>query len=221
MEQNHKICTRCKKDKPLAEFHFDKKGKFGRHSSCKVCAKHRRRTERAVIMHIFAHQKDASIRKGYSLPSYSREELTEWLYENDFKLLYENWVQSDYNKDLYPSVDRINNYKSYNINNIQLITFKENHSNFADDIRNARNKGEQRCKEVHRYSLSGDYIDSFHSIMEANRQTGIYHISCASSGKRPHAGGFKWSFTKRAGYNVLSKQVNIKDSYIAEYSLVV
>ena len=32
-----KTCTKCKETKTLDGFHTDKKGKFGKHSKCKIC----------------------------------------------------------------------------------------------------------------------------------------------------------------------------------------
>ena len=33
----NKTCTKCKETKTLDGFHSDKKGKFGKHSKCKIC----------------------------------------------------------------------------------------------------------------------------------------------------------------------------------------
>lgn len=53
-------------------------------------------------------------------------------------------------------------------------------------------------KKVKRYSLEGDYIDTFNSLSEAGKELGDVnkkkHISEVCNGKRKTAYGFKWSF---------------------------
>lgn len=34
-----KVCSKCNEEKPLDEFHKQKRGKYGRRSQCKVCAR--------------------------------------------------------------------------------------------------------------------------------------------------------------------------------------
>lgn len=50
------------------------------------------------------------------------------------------------------------------------------------------------CKEVHQYTLSGDYITSYKSDTAAQEATGIakQNISKCTLGKRPNAGGYQW-----------------------------
>ena len=59
---------------------------------------------------------------------FTKEEFIEWLDKNDtlFKKLYNNWVESNYDKKLSPSIDRIDNDGDYSLDNIQLITVIEN-----------------------------------------------------------------------------------------------
>jgi hypothetical protein len=51
-------------------------------------------------------------------------------------------------------------------------------------------------KKIDQYSMSGEYIDTFCGINEANRITKIQRagIYMACSGKRNHAGGFIWKY---------------------------
>lgn len=41
-----KTCAKCKKEKPLEEFHKQPSGKFGRHSYCRLCANEVQRCSR-------------------------------------------------------------------------------------------------------------------------------------------------------------------------------
>lgn len=43
-----------------------------------------------------------------------------------FNLVYQNWVESGYNKILTPVTDRINNNGNYSLDNIQFLTSYEN-----------------------------------------------------------------------------------------------
>lgn len=58
-----------------------------------------------------------------------------------------------------------------------------------------------QVKEVHQYDLNGKYINSFKSVNEASRQTGInnHAISLNASKAKSYnksAGGFQWSYEK-------------------------
>lgn len=59
------------------------------------------------------------------LPSYTKEQFKEWLYDNNFKELYDSWAKSGYKKELKPSADRKDDFLPYAINNITLADGKK------------------------------------------------------------------------------------------------
>ena len=64
----------------------------------------------------------------------SKKEWEEWCYETSnykkFIEIYNNWVKSNFENKLSPSVDRIKNNKSYTKDNIQWLTKSENCQKF-------------------------------------------------------------------------------------------
>lgn len=131
MNSVSKICTRCNEDKTLEYFNIFAKGLHGRRSICKVCRHKydvaRRRTQRGLSFKIYYNQVKSCKRRNMDLPTYTKEELYEWLINDiNFEELYKNWVQSDFSTKLVPSVDRLDNKLSYTFNNIQLVTWEEN-----------------------------------------------------------------------------------------------
>lgn len=60
----------------------------------------------------------------------SKEDWYKWCYEEKnykkFMKIYNNWVQSGFNQKLVPSIDRINNDKTYEVGNLQWLTLSEN-----------------------------------------------------------------------------------------------
>jgi len=65
--------------------------------------------------------------------------------------------------------------------------------NFDEKI--LKNKLKRVKREYKLYQLdlkTNGVINEFNSIKEAEEETNIKHISCVLSGKRNHAGGFKW-----------------------------
>ena len=57
----------------------------------------------------------------------------EWMYANSYEELFDNWASSDYDAMLKPSVDRLDSYKGYTYNNIQLGTWRQNLDNAQID----------------------------------------------------------------------------------------
>lgn len=60
----------------------------------------------------------------------SKNEWNDWCYDiknyKKFIMIYNNWVKSNFNEGLSPSVDRINNDLSYTPENIQWLTKLDN-----------------------------------------------------------------------------------------------
>ena len=79
-------------------------------------------------------------------------------------------------------------------NDVTNLEWCTNRFNFEHAVK----VGLQKVKAVHRYSLDGDYIDSFERIHWAGKATGIgyQNISAVCRGTRRVAGGYRWSFTK-------------------------
>lgn len=69
-------------------------------------------------------------RKNFDLElPFSKEEFIQWLKTNYWEKLnnmYQEYIDSGYDKYLCPSIDRINDYDSYCFPNMQLLTWREN-----------------------------------------------------------------------------------------------
>lgn len=108
-------------------------------------------------------------------------ELEEWLTkQNNFDELYSNWANSDYNKNLTPSIDRIDNSKSYTIDNIELVTWQENDKRGSEYLKSKMNKHGY----VSVYYESGEYIDSYTSISEASKIHNCPNLPKVITGER-------------------------------------
>lgn len=131
------ICIKCKEIKFENEFHKEKQNKNGLSSICKKCKYERNlnydRTIKGVINKIWQKQLFNSNKRKHPKPNYTKKELEEWiLNQSNFEKLYNDWVNSGYDKWLKPSVDRLDDTIGYNFNNIQLITWKENDLKFKN-----------------------------------------------------------------------------------------
>jgi hypothetical protein len=195
-----KICSSCGENKILSEFYKHKKNKDGLRYFCKECNKSKtikyQRTEKGLIYKIYEKQRVSSKKRKHNPPNYTKEELCEWVLSQDnFKNLYKNWVDSNYFTKLTPSIDRLDDYKPYTLNNIQVVTWEENlNKSYNDRKSGINNKG---SKKVYQYSLEGDFIKEYYSVAEAFRQTEIRHISEVCNDIYKTTGGFKWSYEKQ------------------------
>lgn len=185
-----KKCTKCGKIKDSSLF---------KHKICKQCIyKHRKNwglTHKGIAYTTYSTQKRNSKLRNHPLPSYTKEELYKWLISQDrFESLYDEWVKSNYDRWIKPSVDRINDYKPYTINNIQLTTWGENNIRAHMDVINGINN--KQNTSIDQYSITGEYIETFHSIHDAGRKTNTYYqnISKVCRGLRNSAGGYIWKY---------------------------
>lgn len=167
-----KVCSKCKQEKDVSMYGKEKGGKDGYRAECKECKKANRsardKTKRGCILVSYNNQKVNSKRRGDNPPSYSLEELIEWMQDNaEFHIMYNTWVNSGYMKDLKPSIDRINDYRGYSLDNIQLTTWGENNARFWNDTKTGINT--KKCKPIRSIdTITGDIVE-YHSLSNALR----------------------------------------------------
>ena len=194
-----KQCKQCKTY--TNNFSPDKRREDGLYSYCKNCVNKKvkllQKTKEGLITKIYSHQRSSSRKRKHELPAYSLKQLRDWCFSQDiFHKLYNDWKDSGYNKKLRPSCDRIDNAKHYSLNQLQLMTWEQNHFKASTDMKSGNLVSGIPYKAVEQRDLSGRIISIYISTQEASRLTGIYQsgISMVCSGKRKHAGGFIWSF---------------------------
>lgn len=194
-------CIKCGELKTSSLFVKDKTIISGYKLLCKNCdrlrAKKYRQTKRGLISQIYNHQKQNSKRRGYNNPNYTKNQLMEWIIcQPLFFELFETWEQCNYHKELTPSVDRKDDYKSYTIDNIQLMTWGQNRKKSYKDVKYGINN--KKSKTTLQLDMNGNFIKEYYSLKEASRSTGIQfsNISACCLGKKghSHAGGFKWKY---------------------------
>lgn len=152
-----------------------------------------RKTKKGLICVIYNNEKIRSKNKGWPAPEYDLITLRRWLLSQDtFHILYDQWVDSGYDLDLKPSIDRLDNYKPYSLDNIQIVTWKDNNERGTNDQVIGINT--KNCDAVMQLDREGNIIKEFHSIRSAGRETGIDsgNINLVCNGKRLTAGGYKW-----------------------------
>ena len=195
-----KICTKCNNFKKSTEYHKQKANKDGLQFHCKACDKdynlNRKRTKDGLISRIYNDQRGNSKQKGNPMPNYTLIELRSWIYSNSsFNKLYKEWVDSNYKKCLVPSCDRINDYKAYTIDNLQLTTWEKNKARGHADIKAGINN--KKSKSVLQLDKNGLFVSEHYSIHQAGRATSnsFGNISQCCLGNRNIAGGFRWIFS--------------------------
>ena len=194
-----KHCPICKKEKLLKEFNRDTKNKDGLHTYCRECDKDRKkayyRTKEGLLNKLVSNQIKSSARRGLPKPTYSKEEFKDWLFNNkDFDKLFKQWEKENYDVNFTPSIDRIDDYKPYDLKNIQLMTWKENNDRARADRKSGKNNKVNIA--VNQYTLEGEYLDTFHSVSHASRETNtnLGNLISAAKGNYKSAGGFLWRY---------------------------
>lgn len=182
------VCSKC--SAPLTNNSYrDCTTSSGYSSWCIDCSDfyslERGRTIEGVIKTIYDSQVSNSKGRGHEAPNYSKQDLLNYcLSSSRFIELYNAWVESEYLKDLKPSIDRLEDNKGYSFGNIRVTTWLCN-----------KLKGEhQRMKPIAQYTKQNKLVKKFNGLNEAIRETGFGGIKDVVTGRRKTAGGFKWKY---------------------------
>lgn len=197
IKSGKKACTKC--DKITSSFYVDKSTKDGLSCRCKDCIKSSvkkyRMTKEGFVSKMYGNQRESSKCRRHKMPEYKLEEFRGWLFAQEkFHILYDKWVQNNFDVKLAPSVDRLDDYKGYMFDNIQLMTWEENQRKYFNDKKNGINNKTNRA--VIQLDKNNNEIKRFHSIREAGRITRVAfcNISECCRSNRKTAGNFKWIY---------------------------
>lgn len=187
-------CSKCHKELHESEFHKLSSQDRGYSYDCKKCKKAWRRTKKGLIAVCFNMQSKRYKREpNIGIPTYTLEELREWaLAQSVFHELFNDWVKSNYNKDLKPSFDRIDDYQGYSLSNLQITTWKENFERQPKERKAGINN------KINKTVVREDGVE-YHSSSEASRQMGLGRSRISNAirlGER--AGGYYWHYKNRS-----------------------
>lgn len=194
-----KKCSICKIEKNVDLFGKRSLSKDGLRSECKKCKSNldlkTRRTKKGLIAELFHTQKQKSKKRNMPLPNYNIQSLTHWVFSKKiFHILYKNWEKNNYSQALRPSIDRIDDYKPYTFNNIQILTWKQNQEKAVKDA--VSGKTRKTLKPIVQLSLNNKPIKEYYSISQASRELSINLSSIVNclKGRYKTSGGFKWKY---------------------------
>lgn len=165
-----KHCSGCKTFKPFNNFYACSRSKDGKRAECKECVTAYTRTEHGMVNVMYSRMKSRS-KLRLKLPfTLNKEDFIDFLNDVGAFDLYDKWVASNFDKDLHPSVDRKDDYKGYTLDNIRIVTLKENIDRYYTDAKQGVNT--KTARAIHQYDLEGNLVKTYHSISEAARSVG-------------------------------------------------
>jgi hypothetical protein len=123
--------------------------------------------------------------------------LTAWALTQGLEDLVTAWAAEGYPKDLAPSIDRLDDFKGYSLDNIQLVRWKDNNEKMYKHRKEGKRITRQN-RRVEQVSLSGAHIAFYPSIAFAARATGITRTNinglCAGKPSVKTVGGYLWRY---------------------------
>lgn len=113
-----------------------------------------------------------------------------YLVDKKFNRLYAEWVKSGYNKQLKPSIDRIDSKKVYDFENIHFLTWAENR------YKQSAMDGKRGRKPAVIQMMGNKIIKRFLSQRHAVKELGLSQgdLSMVLNGKRKTVDGYKFIY---------------------------
>lgn len=93
-----------------------------------------RRSKDNKLKALYNNQIVNSERRGHPKPNYTFNEFKSWAIDNDFHILFKVWEDKKFDKYFAPSGDRLDSSQPYTLDNLQLVTWKENEDNYKDEF---------------------------------------------------------------------------------------
>lgn len=133
--KDEKECIICHKIKKLGEF-YEQKGMFDGHlNKCIECCLEYADSRHKIDPHYYMRAiyngmvwRCKNIERYKKLKIVNKNEWVVWCDKNMYKfnVLFKNWQNSGFDKKLSPSIDRIDNNRGYELDNMQWLTHSQN-----------------------------------------------------------------------------------------------
>lgn len=204
-----KTCSVCNLQLPRERFDVQSTGKLGRRADCKECRKRFNHTKEGLVALLFSTQRAKSRKRGHPPPAYTRDELAAWIWaQPTAEPMYKLWELSGHDKDLKPSVDRLDDYKPYSLDNIRLIPWGEHKTRYATDAIAGLNT--KTCIAVDQFTLDGKFVKTHHSYKDAARSVNGIHsniriVACGKPIIRKNKDGSTRSYIRTSAYGFIWK----------------
>lgn len=122
----------------------------------------------------YAMQRLKSKKRGKPMPTYTWHQLRNWIDQQpNAQQIWNDWVQSGYQQDLCPSIDRIDDNQWYTLSNIQLLTAKDNRTKGHQARYDGTLSSGIPHKSIAAYYPDGSLQGEYPSVSEAARRTGM------------------------------------------------
>ena len=163
------------------------------------------------VTQVYSSIRHKSKRNWGILPDITKEELRKWLYINGLKSMWITYLESGCNKDLRPSVDRINDYGYYEFDNMQLITWRENHIKGVNGIKHNNNsKNQNLTKPVFIWDKCGNLVKECKNYKEASIFLGCHLVSISRAITKKRKTIKKHILTNTKYFALTGKELEIK-----------
>lgn len=121
------------------------------------------KTAVGVFTRIWGKQRSKSKERGHPMPEYSKVWMINWCYEQGFDVIFRLWVASGYDKNMKPSIDRLDDSIPYTKNNIQMVVWYINNHKPLSYVKTSVVK----VKTILCYDLEDKVIGSYVTLQEA------------------------------------------------------
>lgn len=151
------------------------------------------KTRKGLARRLYNHQIERCKTRGHSAPTYTKYEFEIWLYDQpNFEELFCIWQNSGYLKHLKPSVDRLDDYSSYSLENIQLTIWEKNNLKARQDTKTGKLYKATTCVSQHK--KDGSLVLCYPSVTIAASKTNSNSKAIFEnlSGRSRTSNGFIW-----------------------------
>lgn len=115
-----------------------------------------RRSKKGVLARIYNDQRANSKKYGRPLPDYTMLEFRNaYIDDPAFLKHYDRWVENDYLQSFRPCFDRVDCFKPYTFDNLQIISCRDNQKKASQD---------KKARELLRTQRQNKYYDEMYCV---------------------------------------------------------
>ena len=155
------------------------------------------KSKKRLLGKIYSSQVNSSKIRGHPLPDYSLKEfIDKFIDDPTFNKIYYSFLENGCKPKDKPSLDRIDDFKPYTLDNLQVTTIRGNEVRGHNDRKLGIGTQGMCCKKVVQINKDGEIVHIFNSSNEAARVLNLcrQNINKVCNGERHSTGGFKFQY---------------------------